>query len=1395
MAIAFGSKGAGANGTTSLSVPYPASISAGDMLLLVVINKTETAAPSTPTGFTAPSNNQFISASGQGLANDSGDVVGTVFYREADGTETGNVSVTITGGNCAVGAIYRYTKDASKEWEVATHQGADSTAGTSFSATAGGDPGLDTGDMLVACAGLNTDAQSGTGNWGSLALSATGATFGSITAEGYDETLNGGDAAAVVFDAAVSAGPSSGAPTFSSTLSSVGGNGGVGGVVFVRLREIDASAPPDEEGTVVDGTTDAALESWTGVRLGYSLVIDGFDYILTSSSDLDAVVTAYSGSGWTQALPGLSVIGAITQQIRPWQSDLDPPMLQFEITPDDADTFGKALWRTKPTFSTRLAAAFAPAADGSGTMTLQRNDDLAAAGVVYVGNQRVAYTAKPSGTELTVAAGGSGELSVFNNSGGNPFHRPVAHPDNFNWEMAPPSVVSDTQRKWEGRKVKLLLHHIQNGVWAPYTDARLEFAGRIVSFKDTPEGKALLEVEDLRGQIADSVILRRQWVGYVKHGVRLVAGTRFYAREATTSATVKSGYFTVVESGAAGTDEIDEGYYETPVFLSRLQQWLQNDGTLTARWNVSLSGTNESGIRTRIVANFTSSAYRTVHIYCSSREPLEFLGYDVREAQNENDEGWFKLDSIGGDFTDFSITSQAAPYKCKLFQGSKGTEANRLHGDTRSRTFQVDSSEGSWFNQATQLPGLLRLVPESGEDWGVLECGGQVFMAQRQDSTTFSNFVASLGILGKLSTSAASSLGLTYDDDTDTLPVRQVLVLGGSFTDVITKLVASVDGSGNNHATYDVIGGGGGAGIPWSLLGDSWLDSCRNLEESSNTKGLLVVVREPTELQKILVPELQLRFAWLLFKDGGYQLVSPATPSAITPDHVLTEDNKADADGSDPQRAVSERTDEFLRNIVRIKYGLDVEGTFHRNLTVREPASEADTGISRAVTIEARNAYAWDAEAGASVEELAAALMVRTFPHWAKSLHVIRRTIAPTLYTAMTPGDTCTVSDNFARSPETGERGVANRAGIVLSVSYDRGNLEEGMFGEVTVLCTDEDRTYPLSPSFEVDTTYTSGDFTNGYDGTNNRLKLKQHQYSKSTAAKDITHVDAGDLIRLVELDPTNTAAPDAWNVTVQSKDETNDILTLTGALAAPAWSGSSTKRIIGVPRSYSVVQSSQQLHAFQADDSTGEIEASAQPNLYGESAWEAFTAADPTTLPALLADELYGDGKPLTPAHLQGAAVMLNNLAHYKTAPHSPMLFHSTQFGGNPVIYLPAYSAPFYLGTQWPGGYGRKLRVAPMMRVTGAITGYIRVTSSRFMPKPHADGTRLDFQGPSRSVEFTTTSTSWAEAAEQELLPVRAGLPPACTWITVEYKVSSAIASVGGYGLTRLYLGPLESL
>lgn len=229
-AIVDGTVGSG--GTTSVSVPYPAVVQSGDTLVALVGNRPNANTPDDISGWNKVSATGGAGSEGAG----TGTIRGTLYYKTADGTESGNLTVACTSGTSMFGRMFRFQKLPTYSWDIATVSGSDNSAGTSWSATAGSDPGITTNDILI-CGSINSED---TARAASEAVSATGVTFAAMSELQDSGITTGNDLGMIVSMHPATAGPSSAAPVFTMTMSGTNAANSAGVTWFFRLR---ANAP------------------------------------------------------------------------------------------------------------------------------------------------------------------------------------------------------------------------------------------------------------------------------------------------------------------------------------------------------------------------------------------------------------------------------------------------------------------------------------------------------------------------------------------------------------------------------------------------------------------------------------------------------------------------------------------------------------------------------------------------------------------------------------------------------------------------------------------------------------------------------------------------------------------------------------------------------------------------------------------------------------------------------------------------------------------------------------------------------------------------------------------------------------------------------------------------
>lgn len=217
-------------GTTSCSCTYPTGLAAGDLLILHVTNKYPANGPSDPAGW---SKIGPVDTSGGSAAADTGNSRNTVYWKRSDGTESGTISLTMTSCNTSYAVCYAYRSGSGILMSGGSTSGTDTTGNqAAWSITGSADPGLRQGDRVVVLNTVNGDAST----FASHELSATGATFGTLTEQHDAGTSQGQDCGSFVVDAYVTGGPSTAAPVFTSTATGYKTGHPTGSAVILVLR-------------------------------------------------------------------------------------------------------------------------------------------------------------------------------------------------------------------------------------------------------------------------------------------------------------------------------------------------------------------------------------------------------------------------------------------------------------------------------------------------------------------------------------------------------------------------------------------------------------------------------------------------------------------------------------------------------------------------------------------------------------------------------------------------------------------------------------------------------------------------------------------------------------------------------------------------------------------------------------------------------------------------------------------------------------------------------------------------------------------------------------------------------------------------------------------------------
>jgi MSHA biogenesis protein MshQ len=220
MAISHVNTGTIVAATTSpLNVPHVASPVAGNLLATLIVLRPSSATFTTPSGWTLATHAEGTGGVG-GEGADSGTVRVAWLTKIADGSETGNLAITVSGINNGQGRMVQYQRSAGIGWDLAAAWGTyPHDAGASWTATGNVNPGIDATDLVLVGSG-NTAVHSHSAQ----DVTATGiSAWGTMAERADNNTALGNNSALVITEHPVTTGTATAAP------------------VFLRLREMQQS--------------------------------------------------------------------------------------------------------------------------------------------------------------------------------------------------------------------------------------------------------------------------------------------------------------------------------------------------------------------------------------------------------------------------------------------------------------------------------------------------------------------------------------------------------------------------------------------------------------------------------------------------------------------------------------------------------------------------------------------------------------------------------------------------------------------------------------------------------------------------------------------------------------------------------------------------------------------------------------------------------------------------------------------------------------------------------------------------------------------------------------------------------------------------------------------------
>lgn len=1125
----------------------------------------------------------------------------------------------------------------------------------------------------------------------------------------------------------------------------------------------------------------------------YVVAIEGYSKLLTSAASA-AAVTAWAGTDWATALEGLFVEMDNQGSAHPWEPFQGGGTCTLRIAPDATDTFGIDTHRKLAGAETYLAATVDR---NDTTITVKDTSAFAASGEAFIGTECFAYSAKAA-TTFTVST--RGKYAAFTATGGGRWaghHRqgPAAN------RVSLDPIVSAQPRVWIGKWVAVYLHRDIGGVLDLKAQAQLVYAGKIDEIRDDASGLVVVQLKHVMDTLGEAMLGRDQWTANIIEGIYLKAAQFFGMTDysAYPAAPRTATNLTCVASGAAGSNQFNEGYYNHDQLCEVINKWFEGErvaGRIYGVYNIASPVSSNVGLRSKIYYKIVNAGSTTVQWAIKMPSLVAALFGFTQENPQQLQTASTTIEAPPNRLsnTSYLFQSAAPPLRAILSHLELG------NGLLDARVGLFDEV-GTFVDQFDLLPrGNKPPFGDIGLDWGMFSFNDSNYMVAAKVGHELRYMWPAFGFtLPGNPASAAPWSGQPLSvmtvsfDQPSTIVVKQVIALDTTFGTLLKYFFYGSGTTNFNHASLDTLGYGLGLGIPGSLLGSGFDSSVDALPGAG--ANILVLIDKPTRMSDIVASDLILRWAFPRWKQGTLSFAAWSLETSTTP-LLLTESTKAAPLGTKTnERAVTTLSEEWLHDIVTLQYNRDAlsKETYLSSLTFEDASHVDDSGgEGRPITIKARNTYGQFVNTGQGIEQIAPKFLAQ-FTLFSRPLRKQTLSIGPALYEQVAPGDVVSVSDSFARDPTTGARGITIVSALVIRVRSNRGGAQPNnprgvpAQGEVDVMYS-PDGTRPGIYSYAalVDETVSGGGFSAGYNSGTLTLRCKTHGHSEASEARDASRFVNGDKILIIERDPAIASSPLSWARTVTGTPVNDDIV-LNAALAAPAFAA--TKRYRIIYDTYSAQQTSQKTLAAQAD-TDGLIENLASPYQYTEArSSAAFTAYDPTIAAELVADACYGDGKPLDCGH-EFALLHLGLLLYdYRTAHCAPVLLDEASAGagiwsGYQLVAL----WPVHLGYDPQFSFNRQISVAPMFRSSTGGSVSVRVTVVREPPEdgpiPPGELTAVAIPLAASSQVFTTSSTTFAIPTATLVLDVKnvSGV----AWVLVECTQNAEI-----WGLSRFDEGP----
>jgi hypothetical protein len=1056
-----------------------------------------------------------------------------------------------------------------------------------------------------------------------------------------------------------------------------------------------------------------------------------------------------------------------------------PNSITFNIMDwDGNDQVGVDIFKTASGDETYLDADFNLSAT---TCTVVDTTNFAATGTFHIGCERVTYGGK-SATTFTDCVRGT--LHPFSKDGGTAhiFARDHQLPSTEVIGVDHKPKVTEDRRVWVGRWVSLHMHRIVGGTIDTRANAQLVFAGKISGVADSPAGTTLITCEDVKSVIRDTTIFHDQYRAKIGIGLYLKAGDEIVIRETgvdSAAANFDNSVTLTATVGASGVTQIEAALTYTPSqILSALA-----DLVASVVWKGEPLLAFYADTRFLVRFNYAAANDSLTISIKASGDILPFLGF----TESQLLETW---DSTSDSVARLAFYSDpGSGYKSIMAMG----EPAESWATTDGAAITAHQASGVWFNNTAWLPQPWKsLYTDAGENWGLLKVGEKnIILAKYASATSFTEVYSDIELVRLFGDDVitADQFHLMRRAAGNELEIRQILVLNGPVRDIIASLFISTGTSTYNHASWDQYPNHMGAAIPTELINTDFQNSLKQLASSTIQDTMTMFVEKPTALQDLLEPDLIIRAATIQWKNEELIFVRPhrAAPTGLA-QHTLTENNKASESPGDDQRPTAEITKQWMRNVFTIKYNRAFSDTSEKYNSVENfkyQSSINDHG-ERPLTIKARNTFGTSAGTVETLESHMVDFLAGPGIVYGRPLLRMTRTVEFSLFENVCPGDLVSVTDNHTRDPATGLRGLTTKGGIIIGHRFSWGSAGGGMFGEVDILFTELDNVTIYSPTAQLD----DGATNSGYVIATKVATCYANKHSESGETADAANFVVGDKIRVIEIDPSDPAAPSTAVDTVAA--QSGNTITLTTGFAA--FDNTLKYRIIS--DDYATAVATQKTDAYLADDADTRIVNSRDAYEYGSNNLSFdYTVAAATELPERHTNTMLTEGEPLSTGHHQSVAKMVNNLVNYKTAPgYCPMWApgHSQIQSSGSATYVVRWIMPYYAGPgSLPGSLRRMITIAPLMSSTvDTDTVSCRVTISKRPPTGSAE-TGVNFSNPYRQQTFTTSSSDKAIVTNKQveaIYDVQTGVG----FVTVELAGNASGAACNFDGLAEFRLDPL---